>query len=150
MTSIIAQAYRANARQCLSWAESASDPENRDAFFALAATWEAAATGSRDRLPRRESGQPANLRSVGRPRVNDPRWTRRLCDELRQLGDVGSDPPRLVPSEQLCRRAPAGLLLEIDVSERQAAVILHDEADVRFLDGPRWREAVAGSGGGAC
>jgi hypothetical protein len=33
----------ANARQCLSWAESASDPENREAFFALAATWESAA-----------------------------------------------------------------------------------------------------------
>jgi hypothetical protein len=43
MTSIIAQAYRANARQCLSWAESASDPENREAFFALAATWVGAA-----------------------------------------------------------------------------------------------------------
>ena len=33
------QEYRANARQCLSWAESASDPENREAFFDLAATW---------------------------------------------------------------------------------------------------------------
>jgi hypothetical protein len=41
--TMTAQEYRANARQCLSWAESASDPENRDAFFALAATWEAAA-----------------------------------------------------------------------------------------------------------
>jgi hypothetical protein len=38
------QEYRANARQCLSWAESASEPENRDAFFALAATWEGVAT----------------------------------------------------------------------------------------------------------
>jgi hypothetical protein len=37
------QEYRANARQCLSWAESASDPENREAFFALAATWESVA-----------------------------------------------------------------------------------------------------------
>jgi hypothetical protein len=37
MVSIVAQAYRANARQCLSWAESASDPENKEAFFALAA-----------------------------------------------------------------------------------------------------------------
>ena len=41
--TITAQEYRANARQCLSWAELARDPENRDAFFALAATWEAAA-----------------------------------------------------------------------------------------------------------
>jgi hypothetical protein len=38
------QEYRANARQCLSWAESAREPENRDAFFALAATWEGVAT----------------------------------------------------------------------------------------------------------
>ena len=43
MVSIVAQAYRANAKQCLSWAESATDPENREAFFALAATWESAA-----------------------------------------------------------------------------------------------------------
>jgi len=41
--TMTAQEYRANARQCLSWAESASDPENREAFFALAATWESAA-----------------------------------------------------------------------------------------------------------
>jgi hypothetical protein len=39
MTNTIAREYRANAKQCLSWAESASDPENREAFFALAATW---------------------------------------------------------------------------------------------------------------
>jgi hypothetical protein len=31
------------AKQCLSWAESASEPENREAFFALAATWISAA-----------------------------------------------------------------------------------------------------------
>ena len=37
--TMTAQEYRANARQCLSWAELASDPENREAFFALAATW---------------------------------------------------------------------------------------------------------------
>jgi hypothetical protein len=48
MTMTASQEYRANARQCLSWAESARDPENREAFFALAATWEAAA----DRIER--------------------------------------------------------------------------------------------------
>jgi hypothetical protein len=37
------QEYRANARQCLSRAESARDPENREAFFDLAATWVSAA-----------------------------------------------------------------------------------------------------------
>ena len=42
--TMTAQQYRANARQCLSWAGSARDPENRDAFFALAAAWEGGAT----------------------------------------------------------------------------------------------------------
>jgi hypothetical protein len=46
MTSIIALEYRANAKQCLSWAESARDPENRDVFFALATTWISAPLGS--------------------------------------------------------------------------------------------------------
>ena len=41
--TMTAQEYRANERQRLSWAESASDPENREAFSALAATWESAA-----------------------------------------------------------------------------------------------------------
>ena len=62
----------------LSWAESASDPENREAFFTLARPGKAPPPGSRDRPPRPGSGQPANLRSVGRPRVNGPRWTRPL------------------------------------------------------------------------
>jgi hypothetical protein len=59
MVSIVAQAYRANAKQCLSWAESAIDPENRDAFFALAATWEAAA----DRIERSTVAQ--GIRATG-------------------------------------------------------------------------------------
>jgi hypothetical protein len=41
--TMTAQEYRANARQCLSWGESARVPENREAFFALAATWESVA-----------------------------------------------------------------------------------------------------------
>jgi hypothetical protein len=61
MTSIIAQEYCANAKQCLSWAESASDPENRDAFFALAATWEAAA----DRIER--SNAATEIRATREP-----------------------------------------------------------------------------------
>jgi hypothetical protein len=40
----------------------------------------------------------------------------RLTQQLRQLGDVGRDPSRLALCEQLGRRAPAGLTLEIDVS----------------------------------
>jgi hypothetical protein len=37
------------------------------------------------------------------------------------------------------------LLLEIDIGQRVAVVILDDEAGiVRLLDGPRWREAAGG------
>ena len=60
------------------------------------------------------------------------------------VGDVDGDAPRLVARHQSRRRSPAGLLLEIDVSQRLAGVILHDEAGVRFLDGPRRREAAGG------
>jgi hypothetical protein len=37
--TMTAQEYCANARPRLSWAESTSDPDNREAFFALDATW---------------------------------------------------------------------------------------------------------------
>lgn len=43
MMTMTAREYRANARQSLAWAESAIDPENQEAFFALAATWISAA-----------------------------------------------------------------------------------------------------------
>lgn len=43
MISSIAEEYRANAKQCLAWAEQATDTKTRKAFFELAATWSAAA-----------------------------------------------------------------------------------------------------------
>ena len=49
------------------------------------------------------------------------------------VGHWGGDAPRLVA-------AVAGLVLEIDIRQRVPGVILHDEAGVRFLDGPRRRE----------
>jgi hypothetical protein len=54
--------------------------------------------------------------------------------QLRQLGDVGSDAPRLVLREQLGRRAPAGLILEIDIGKRLAAVVADDKARIQFID----------------
>jgi len=59
--TMTAQEYRANARQCLSWAESASDPENREGFFVLAATWEAVA----ERVERSTAAQ--RIRATGEP-----------------------------------------------------------------------------------
>jgi hypothetical protein len=42
----------------------------------------------------------------------------RTASADRQLCDIGSDPPRLALGEQLRRRAPTGLVLEIDAGER--------------------------------
>ena len=69
------QEYRANARQCLSWAESARVPENREAFCALAATWEGAAARIErsNAVPIRATRKPSLCRG---PRVNGPLWTR--------------------------------------------------------------------------
>ena len=40
-----------------------------------------------------------------------------LLQQLRQLGDIRRDPPRLIFREQFGRRASAGLILEIDARE---------------------------------
>ena len=49
---------------------------------------------------------------------------------LGQLGDVDRDPPGLISRQHLCRRSPAGLILEIDVGQRVPGVILHDGAAI--------------------
>jgi hypothetical protein len=67
MTSIIAQTYRAKARQCLSWAESASDPENKEAFFALAATWISAAARIEHAARIEKSTAAPGVRATGEP-----------------------------------------------------------------------------------
>jgi hypothetical protein len=37
--------------------------------------------------------------------------------QLRQFRDIRRDPPGLIFGEQLCRRSPARLVLEIDIGE---------------------------------
>jgi len=54
----------------------------------------------------------------------------------RQLGDIRSDLPSLIAREQLCGRAPNGVILVVDVGQSLAALIPHDDAAVEFLDGP--------------
>ena len=66
----------------------------------------------------------------------------RLAQQLRQLGDVHGDAPRFIAGEQLRRRAPTGLLLEIDVGERLPVVIADDVAGVGLLGGPGRREVA--------
>jgi hypothetical protein len=40
----------------------------------------------------------------------------RLAQQLRQLGDIGRDPPRLILAEQLGRQPPPRLILEIETA----------------------------------
>ena len=65
----------------------------------------------------------------------------RRDEQVRQLRDIGGDAPGLVAGEQMCRRAPSRLLLEIDVGERLPVAVADDEAGVGVLDGPRRRES---------
>ena len=62
---------------------------------------------------------------------------------LRQLGDVGGDAAGLVARQQIGGRAPAGVLLEVDIGERVAFAVLDDEGGgVRLLNVPRRRKAA--------
>jgi hypothetical protein len=55
----------------------------------------------------------------------------------RQLGEVRRHAARLVPGEQLGRRAPTGLVLEIEIAERLPGAVADNEAGVvRLLDRP--------------
>jgi hypothetical protein len=65
-----------------------------------------------------------------------------FAHQLRQLGDIADDPSRLIPREQLGRRASPRLILEIDIGELLPVLIAHHEACSLFFDGPRWREAA--------
>ena len=51
-----------------------------------------------------------------------------FAQQLRQLGDVCRDAPRLVACEQVGSRAAAWVILEIYVCQRMAVVVPHDEA----------------------
>ena len=59
-----------------------------------------------------------------------------------EIRDIGRYPPCLVAREQVGRRPPSGLGLEIHVSQRVPVVVANDEAaSVVFFDVPRWRFA---------
>jgi hypothetical protein len=51
-----------------------------------------------------------------------------FAQQLRQLGDVGGAAPGLVAGEELGRRSPSRLILEIDVGERLPVGVADDEA----------------------
>jgi hypothetical protein len=65
--------------------------------------------------------------------------------QLRQLGDVGGDAPRLVSGQQVAGGTSPRLPLEIEIAERLPVGVLHDVARrVRFIARPRRREAARG------
>ena len=74
--------------------------------------------------PARTYAYPIRVKAENKPRADKPSlWVARyhepyfLLRELRQLRDVGHDPPRLIAREQLGRRLPARFILEIKVSQ---------------------------------
>ena len=59
-----------------------------------------------------------------------------------QDGDIHSYFSRLVARQLLGSRAPARLILEIDIGEFLAVAVAHDKAGVQFLGSPRRPEAA--------
>ena len=69
---------------------------------------------------------------------------RRPAQQLRQLRDVGRDPPRLIVREQTGGRPSARLVLIVQVCKRLLVSVSNDETRVVLvLDGPRRREVAA-------
>ncbi len=66
----------------------------------------------------------SNIPTVERPHKSPISGTQggRLSppQQLRQLGEVHRQPARLVPGQQLGRRAPTGLVREVKIAERLA------------------------------
>ena len=46
--------------------------------------------------------------------------------QLRQLGEIDRHPPRLVAGQAIGRRAPTGLVLEIEIGERLPGDVAHE------------------------
>ena len=71
-------------------------------------------------------------------RLREARWPSGAASTLlqfRQLGDIDRDAPGLVLGQQIRRHTSARFILEIDICQRVAVVILDDEAGiVRLFD----------------
>jgi len=50
--------------------------------------------------------------------------------QLRQLGDIGRYPPRLIFGEQLRSRSPARFILVIDIRKLLPAAVLHNKTGI--------------------
>jgi hypothetical protein len=77
---------------------------------------------------------------MGQKRTLEPARVLPSTQQLRQLGDIRRDPPRLIFRELIGRRSPARLVLQVDVSELLAVVIAHDIDSRRLI--PRLTRAA--------
>jgi hypothetical protein len=59
-----------------------------------------------------------------------PAITKHLPQQVRQLGDVHCDAPRVVSGQQVRRRASARLILEVEITERLFVLVADDEAGI--------------------
>ena len=59
---------------------------------------------------------------------------------------VRRDPPRFVMRQELCRRAPAGLILEMDVGPRVPIAVADDGAGFGLLGGKPRPQRMVSSG----
>ena len=75
--------------------------------------------------------------------------TRFADQQVKQLGEVNRQSPRLVLGPQIGGRAPAGLILELEIGKLQSVLVTDDEADiVHLVDRPRRRETAGRHDGG--
>jgi hypothetical protein len=63
------------------------------------------------------------------------------AQQFRQLGDIGSDAPRLIAGERVGSRSR---VVEMYAGELLPVVVLHDEVRFAFFNGPGRREATGG------
>jgi hypothetical protein len=56
------------------------------------------------------------------------------CPAIPEFSNIHRDPPRLVLREQLRRRSPARLILEIDIRQPLPGAVDHDKARIQFID----------------
>ena len=102
------------------------------------------ASTQRQQRPRQSRRAPHGRpnKSPRPPKQKVSRWCVLPSQQRRQLRDVGGDAPGLVAGEEVRRRTPARLLLEIDIGERLTVGVADDEAGVHRFDGPGWQLAL--------
>ncbi|MGB7745231.1 MAG: hypothetical protein WBL41_20840, partial [Terracidiphilus sp.] len=112
-------------------------------------TWPTAPVSATQRYVRcwTISGHCADCREAWRLHLVTDRFSATSRAPLWQLSEVRRHAASLVSGEQLGRRAPTGLVLEVEVAERLSILVAYYEARIIvLLDGPGRREAAGALG----